>query len=142
MYIVDGENAVLRKGRANSSDDRHVLEEPLMVITRPYGMRFYTFWLEMLNLNATHFLLKSPSYGFIPYKEGTRIHATVDLRGKIFDRPLHFVLGVDKIVDTEKRQAFEVSIVEIIGNHAHLFEKGLQTLGFVIDTDKMRRNSA
>jgi hypothetical protein len=123
---------------SRTSETRFSLNEPLTVITRPYGMRFYTFWMEMLNLNHKRFLLRALNNGFVPYHVGTHIHATVDLRGKIFDRPLHFVLGIEKTLTHQGMQAFDVVVMEIIGNHSHIFEKGMSVLDANLNEEEKR----
>ena len=66
---------------------------------------------------------------FVPYKVGNRIHATVDIKCRLFERPLHFIFEIKRSFEEDGRQYFATSVVETVGDQFHLFEKGLAMLG-------------
>lgn len=110
MNIHRAKQQVPYKVRRVERATRYECPSGIEVISRPYGMRFYRFPLEVVNLSHTGFLLTTVSDALVPFKVGTVIQITVDLYGQLFARPLHFDVIVNWIDSEGERTVFGVGI--------------------------------
>jgi hypothetical protein len=85
--------------------------------------------MAAVNASQTGFFLVSKTSGFIPYGIGSQIHATIDMHTKLFSRPIHMILKIERLEDRNGCQGFGCSIVEIMEGHGVIFHQGLAALG-------------
>ncbi|MFK7872463.1 MAG: hypothetical protein AB8C84_04730 [Oligoflexales bacterium] len=120
-----------------SREARHILNPPLRVLARPLGMRVYGFELIVTDISNSGMLLVSATKALIPFTNGVKINATIDLSCRLFNRPIYANLEVmrtslrdDEEISPElaQRQLFGVIISKIEPDHKIYFEEGLLSL--------------
>lgn len=117
--------------RYRTRAQRFVPPKPVLVLARPKGARFYSFWLEATNLSATGFLLIPDPRVVLPFSEGASLEVTVDLTGTMFDRPLHMLIEVARINKgaNGRLESFAGKILDADPLHVDIFWNGMKAVG-------------
>lgn len=103
-------------------DKRYKVDFNLFVLARPFGMKFYNFKMQVLNVSRSGMLLISDNGIFIPFKEGSRLNITFDVTCAHFERPIHMVAKVVRSIQkSDQGQQFGISIESIDKNHEKFY---------------------
>lgn len=111
--------------RSNLLEQRELrfsLDSDLVVMARPFGMKYYNFKLLALNISKNGLFLQSDSKAHIPFSVGTVLNITFDFSSKYFGRPIHMVLEVVRLDSSDNdQQQFGTKIVSIEGEHTNIY---------------------
>ena len=114
-------------------EPRYILPDDIIVMVRPFGMKFYTFEMGALNASISGALLVSRNRAFIPFEMGNKLNCTFDFTHKILTRPIHFIgLVVRKTEERDEqndlKQFFGIKIESMEHNFYEMFTECIKTL--------------
>ena len=95
------------------------------ILARANGMRFNCFWLKILNISRSGLLIYTDSDAFITFRQGDELQTTLDIAGKLFQRPIHGRLKIVRVDQSPSFSAWGLEIVEIERRHYDVFNQGI-----------------
>ena len=112
----------IRIDRSQRFDVRNL---DVRILARANGMRFNCFWLRVLNISDSGLLITPDSSGFVTFRTGDELQTTMDIAGKVFQRPIHVRFRIVREHVLGEYSAWGLEILEIEKRHSLVFEDGM-----------------